>query len=578
MTSSSGSNPPDRLDAEQRAAVTAGEKAIAVLAGPGSGKTRTLSFRTGHLLSIDKKASALLLTFTNKAAAEMKSRALSATGLPGKRIHASTFHTFCADVLRAHGELVGVSRDFEILDEGEAAALARDVAMERKIGNGAKPWGELRLRRLAIPDLVAVFGQAYEAEKRRQEVVDFNDLVVLVADIFEQYPEVAQAFGAKYQHVLIDEFQDTNAVQLAVISAIARHAATVSIFADDDQAIFGFAGAESENIERFSKKLGAREFPLTVNYRSRAEIVKLANALIDADAGSSGRHMRANTAGGTVSYEVFPDVQQEGHRVATAIAGLVAQGASPADIGVLVRNGYRANDVVHELQQHGLPVSDWRSLAQEPEERRALSACLAVVRGTLAPRVLTRLTNLMDVPPSSERRTHAFLAAHANNPVTKCLVEVRRLAFEGASPHEIAGLAQRAVLCSRPEMKEGLSQIVDAVSNFELYDREFTLEHLLSELALGSVGRPPTVGGGVKVATLHRTKGLQWKFVYLVGLEDGQLPSYKARDAAAKREERRLCFVGVSRAQEALTITRARIVSRYWQAPSKFLVEMDLEK
>jgi DNA helicase-2/ATP-dependent DNA helicase PcrA len=573
MTSSAGSKPEDALDQEQEAAVTASEKAIAVLAGPGSGKTRALSYRARRLLLADPRANALLLTFTNKAAAEMKARALGVSGLPGRRIHASTFHTFCADVLRAHGELVGVSREFEILDQGESDELAQAVARERRLPDASKPWRDARLKREPVTNAVfQAFGAAYEAEKRRHGVVDFDDLVVHVADILEKHPEIARAFGTKYPHMLVDEFQDTNAVQFAIVDALSTHAASVSIFADDDQAIFGFAGADSENIHRFAAKLGAREFPLTMNYRSRAEIVKLANALIDADPGSSGRHMRAHASGGVVRYEVYPTAEEEARQTAVDVAGHIARGTPTADIAILVRSGYRADAVGRELQARGLPVSDWRGVTHQPKDRRVLATCLAVVRGTLSGRQVQRLCELMGVPPSAETRTEAFLAAHSANPLASGLVEVRRLAFGGAPPHEISRAAQRAVASLRPELEASLGGIVEAVSHFELYDREFTLEHLLAELALGSVGRPPTEGGGVKIASLHRTKGLQWKRVYLIGLEDGHIPDFRMTSNVA--EERRLCFVGVSRAQEALTLSRARVVGRHTREPSPFLAEM----
>lgn len=569
-------DPDDTLDEEQGAAATASDRAIAVLAGPGSGKTRTLSFRTRHLLANDPKAGALLLTFTNKAAAEMKARALGASGLSGKRIHASTFHTFCADVLRAHGALVGISPDFDILDSDETKALAQQAAHDASLADESRAWSTVRLTRGAPTKTVAAFGEAYEALKRSQGVADFDDLVVRVAALFQEHPAVVRAYAAKFRHILVDEFQDTNAVQFAVVDALTAQAASISIFADDDQAIFGFAGADSENIRRFAQKLGACEFPLTMNYRSRSEIVRLANSLIDADPRSSGRHMRAHAAGGLVAHHAFGTLEEEGVRLATDIAALVSSGARPSDIAVLVRNGYRADQIVAQLAGRGVPVSDWRGDSHEPTERRVLAVCLATVRGALSARQVTRLSELMGVEERAESTTAAFLSRHATHPIAKGLLEVRRLAFLGARPHEVATAAHRAVVETRPDLDAGLASIVEAVSHFELYDRDFTLEHLLAELALGSVGRSPTIGGGVKVATLHRTKGLQWKHVFLVGLEDGHLPFYKSKGPDKLPEERRLCFVGVSRAQESLAICRVRTNGRFSPAPSQFLEEMGL--
>lgn len=576
MISSTASDKEDDLDPEQLAVVTSTEPSIAVLAGPGSGKTRTLSHRTRHLLEKSPHANALLLTFTNKAAAEMKDRAVRASGLSGTRIHACTFHTFCADLLRAHGDLVGLPREFEILDQEESNALALAVSSREGIADASRQCGHARLRRLDVPKGAAAFGEAYQADKLREAVVDFDDLVVFAADLLERYPDVARAYGSRFRHVLVDEFQDTNAVQLAVVGALSDHVETVSIFADDDQAIFGFAGAESENIRRFASRLHAREYQLTINYRSGDRIVELANRLIDADPHSSGRQMRAHRRGGSIRYLAFTSVDEEAARVASDTAGLVARRTPTSDIAVLVRSGYRANLLVAQLAARALPVSDWRGAAHLPNDRRLLSSCLATVRGTLNARQIARLSDLMGVLPIDERRTEAFLATHATQPLARGLMAVRRLAFEGATPHKIAKAVQEAVASQDPAEGESLEDIVEAVSHFELYDREFTLEHLLAELALGSIDRPPTSGGGIKVATLHRTKGLQWQHVYLLGLEGGHLPDYKASGADQISEERRLCFVGVSRAKEQLTFTRAEVSGGRVRQPSLFLAEMGI--
>ena len=152
------------------------------------------------------------------------------------------------------------------------------------------------------------------------------------------------------------------------------------------------------------------------------------------------------------------------------------------------------------------------------------------------------------------------------------------LVFNGASPHQIARAAQDAVTAQNAELGASLTSIVESVAHFELYDKEFSLEHLLSELALGSIGRAPTTGGGVKIASLHRTKGLQWKVVYLVGLEEGHHPDRRSVEDKDLFEERRLCFVGVSRAEERLVITRSRTSGGYPRQPSRFLREMGFNK
>jgi DNA helicase-2/ATP-dependent DNA helicase PcrA len=575
MTSSANSNEKLTIDAEQRAAVEAKEAAIAVLAGPGSGKTRTLSFRARHLLFHDKDASALLLTFTNKAAAEMKSRALDVAGVPSRRLAASTFHTFCANVLRAHGDLVGLSRDFEILDGREARQLATDIVSSNSMpASLAVRFRDVRLRRGRGSEELKKFGELYQAAKKKAAAVDFDYLVVAVADLFDNRQDIVQAYAGRFRHILVDEFQDTNAVQAVIVRRLAAYARTVSIFADDDQAIFGFAGAEEANIQRFVETSDARVYPLTVNYRSRSNIVAVANSLIAASPSSSGRRMRAHRTGGSVELRAYETTEREADDIGAEISGMVSGGAGTADIAVLARSGWRADLILEDLQKRGIPVSDWRGETHTPEDRRLLAACLAAVRGTLNARQVEVLSAVMRVEPSGAMDTEAFISKYANTPLAIGLSTMRDLVFNGASPHQVARAAQNAVAAQNAQGGASLNSIVESVAHFELYDKDFSLEHLLSELALGSIGRGPTTGGGVKIASLHRTKGLQWKVVYLVGLEEGHHPDRRCVEDKDLFEERRLCFVGVSRAEERLVATWSRMSSGYPRQQSRFLAEM----
>jgi superfamily I DNA/RNA helicase len=576
MTSSQNSEEKP-LDDEQKAAAEATEPAIAVLAGPGSGKTRTLSYRARFLLQNDKAASGLLLTFTNKAAAEMKARALGVSAVPGRRISASTFHTFCVDVIRSHGDLVSLPKEFEIIDQDEAREIAVDVAGPQQGRSLLNQFSEVRLRRKPVPAWLKHFAKEFQSRKVAEATLDFDDLVVGVADLFEARGDVANAYSAKYRHILVDEFQDTNPVQAAIIRALVAKAKTVSIFADDDQAIFGFAGAEAANIGRFVKTSAARTFPLTTNYRSGANIVAVANKLIKADPTTSGREMKPHRAGGMVRARSFVTPDEEAKTIIDEIDAAIKKGAAPSSIALLARRGKRLDELVAELRRRGIPVSDWRGETHTPEERRIFAAGLATVRGTLNKRQRRRLCELMHVPLFDDPATAAFFEAHQSDPFIKRLKAARDLAFAAAAPHEVAEGVRKAIATKDDAIGKRLESLVHAVEQFEKFDANFTLEHLFSELALGSVGRPPAEGGGVKVASLHRTKGLQWKTVYLIGLEDGQLPDFRATTSAGISEERRLCFVGVSRAEDQLCITWCRSVGGYAQSASRFFAEMGIK-
>jgi DNA helicase-2/ATP-dependent DNA helicase PcrA len=348
------------LDAEQRPAVEAKERAIAVLAGPGSGKTRVLSFRARFLLGRDRSSNALLLTFTNKAAAEMKARAIAVTPAMSKRIRAGTFHNFALSVLRSHGSHVGIGSDFDVLDDDERGEFASSASLSAGCSNHLQAWSTQRLRQRLATSEVAKFGATFEELKRKEGVVDFDDLIVYVVQLFRQKPEIAKAYATKYHHILIDEFQDTNAAQFAMVRALAEHASptsTISVFADDDQAIFGFAGAESQNIARFCDDLQARVYPLTTNYRCREAIVRCANKLILANR-SQGREMKATRKNGKVIVRVFDSMTLEAKAICDEIQQFVERATPAHHFSILVRSAYRAEALRGEISARGLPFSN----------------------------------------------------------------------------------------------------------------------------------------------------------------------------------------------------------------------------
>lgn len=562
------------LDDEQRKAVEATESTIAILAGPGSGKTRTLSYRARYLLEDDRETGALLLTFTNKAAAEMKSRALGAGALASSRIQGSTFHGFGARMLRNHGDLVGVGDGFDFLDEDSQKTLADKVANDAGVRQRLRRWAYLRLRREETDPDTAAFGEAFEFAKRDADLVDYDDLVVYTADLLESNGDVVAAYAQKYPHLLVDEFQDTNAAQFAIVRALAAKVQTVSVFADDDQAIFRFAGAELANVRAFVKELGAKTYPLTCNYRSASRIVDAANALIACDEEASGRRMRADREGGEVRVAIFDNVNAEATEIVDEIEARVADGTPPGNVAILTRSGYRANEVFTELQRRNLPVSDWRGPTYEPREKQTLSTCLAVVGGRLSDRQAVRLAELLGEATPEPRDSREYLLA-MDNDAAAVLLETFETAHAGEPASAVAAKAQRAVACVDPAAAAGIAPIVNAIKDFEDHDPDFALDDLLAELALGGGGRSPTTGGGIKLASLHKTKGLQWPVVYLLGMEEGHLPDYREEENPI-REERRLCFVGVCRAEDVLVLSRIRAIRTFRKKPSRFLSELGL--
>ena len=560
----------DSLDPQQRAAVEAKEPAIAVLAGPGSGKTRVLAYRARHLLSSDRKSQALLLTFTNKAAAEIKARALGAANIPKERIEAVNYHTFGLKLLQAHGDLVGIAPSFELLDEEEGPALQREIASENVI----RDYARLRLTGQKLSDELQEFSVVYEKRKREEGVLDFDDLIVFSARLLKTRPDVARIYGLAYPHILVDEFQDTNASHFELVRALVAHGRTISLFADDDQAIFGFTGADLRHVRKFVKELDAKQYQLTVNYRCRSAIVDVANKLLDAEPSASDRRMTAHKSGGEVVVKVFDNSQVEAKWLAEDLAATIARGCKPMDCAILVGTRFRVEDMMGHLTASGVPVSDWLGAAYPAASRRTLRACLAVVRDTMRPRQRTALEKLYRLPKSQEENTAAFLQGHLRRAGIAELVSAATMLRNSQAISVVLAQIQKSLACLGEWAADSITPILDNVKALEDGKADFTVEHLLSDLALGGTGGAPTEGGGVKIATLHRTKGLQWPNVYLVGLEEGHLPFYKAKTAEDLAAQHRLCFVGVCRAESRLVLTRLRSHKGHAKAPSRFLREM----
>ena len=558
------------LNCQQRAAAESEFRVIAVLAGPGSGKTRTLSGRTRHLLTGDPTNQALLLAFMNKAAAEMKARCLDGAPFAANRIWAGTFHAFGAALLRSHGHLLEIDPDFEILDRDDAVGLG-----------GAGPdaftrWSKARVERQSERHPLTSYGSEYEAAKRRENALDFDDLIVLASKLLESNHDLAQAYGQRYPHLLIDEFQDTDASRFAIIRALAPHVRTISMFADDDQAIMGFAGADRANVQHFCRELDAKIYPLTCNYRSTAAIVAAANRLLAADPAGSDRRMEADRSGGHVALWEFHDDQSEAAEIAAFVSRRLND-CAPEDIAILVRNAYQGDSVEAALRAVGVPLSDWRGDLVDGEIRKTAAACLAILRPRLASRHETRICDLAAAEFVGHGDSELLIAALSGNPVIDELKRMRMAALGGASVVEVVEHLETLVLAGAPELEPEMQSLVASVRAFAAHDPEFSVEHLLTELALKSGGYAPTATGGVKLSTLHRTKGLEWPIVILACADQGVLPDYRNLLGAKLSEERRLCFVGVTRAEEELILTHAAWRGNRSRPRSQFIGELGID-
>jgi DNA helicase-2/ATP-dependent DNA helicase PcrA len=628
------------LNPPQREAVTTTEGPLLVLAGAGSGKTRVIAHRVAWLLwnGVDPRA-VLAVTFTNKAAGEMKERVVALAGEPGKGVFVSTFHSFGLWLVQEEHKAAGLPKRFSIADAGDQLAIVkrcmRDVKVDDRafdpkkvlwLISGAK--NALKKRIEPRPagqgddyDLVAaeVFPR-YEQALRAQRAVDFDDLIALPVAILKAHPEVRARLQERFRYLLVDEYQDTNRCQLELLKLVAGERRNVCAVGDDDQAIYGWRGAEVKNILRFERHFpGAREVRLEQNYRSTGNVLACANAVIAKNAERKAKRLWTQAgAGPPVEVAALETEEDEARFVAARISELRAEGRSLADFAVLYRLNAQSRPVEEALRElgakyrvHGGPaffdraeVRDllaYLKLCASPDDEVSLSRVVNVpARGIgdasmerlhawalehgLAPfEALARAAEVPGLPRSAAERMADFVRL-----VARYAEDFRKGPLAETARRLVAELDLYAHVRASVKSVEAGSRKVDAldglVRSLEGYEqrsaRRPSLPQWLARLALDSRDEEdPEEAEGVTLMTLHAAKGLEFPVVFLVGVEEDLLPvagiQGEARDL---QEERRLAYVGITRARERLFISRARTRLKRGKllarTPSRFLEDL----
>jgi DNA helicase-2/ATP-dependent DNA helicase PcrA len=415
--------------------------------------------------------------------------------------------------------------------------------------------------------------------------MDYDDLVVYGAQILQRRESVAEDYGCD-RHLLVDELQDVNVMQAAMIRALEPHVRTISLFGDDDQSIMSFTGSDPSDVERLVEDLGAVRYELLTNHRSDRRIVAAGNRVISKARNTSARHMAPpeGTAKGALEVREWSTDREQADVLAGEIAGL----PDPDQVAILVRNRTVADLVVTALRAREVPVTDWRPSRLVPMARRLSRIFLEVActpaDGTISSYAVGWITTLAGGSAMiDERDPDAFLAVYAGAPVADALAELRRTLAVPDVPPVAAVDGLRAVFAAYvlppdPEDMVGwfyrrakvalddVPRLLDDLADLILRDPGLTIGGLRKWL---EIVPPPTMdGGGVKVGTIQATKGLEWPIVYLLGLEQNRLPDAHAldehkdedEDGGSLEEERRICFVGVTRAEHRLVVCH---VDRY---------------
>jgi DNA helicase II / ATP-dependent DNA helicase PcrA len=623
------------LNEEQRTAVTAADGPVLVLAGAGSGKTRVLTGRAFYLVAQQRvhPHSVLVVTFTNKAAEELRGRLRSYMGEQGDLPWAGTFHSFCARLLRTYGEAVGLPREFSIYDTADTDQVLTELLNERRIGrdelspatlrswisllkNGGSLSGHSPFHRLAH-DLLP----RYDERLRLAHAVDFDDLLRLPLDIFHDRLDLLETVQRRYDHILIDEFQDTNRHQYDLAKLIAAPQNNLYVVGDDDQSIYGWRGAQYRNVYDFQKELpGALVFRLEQNYRSTQPILDIANDVI---AGNSNREEKRlwteRTQGEKAVLRQVSRAVDEAHEVVGEIHHLQrSKGYAWKDFAVLFRVNALSRMFEEVLISQAIPYTIVGGTRfYERKEVKDLLAYLRVLVNTEDEQAWRRV---LRTPPrgignvtlkqleSEARRSRQSIGrvlmteasrSTLSKPVQSKLLPVAEkigslkvkiaglsLTISVETVLEDSGLVGHYESLDTDETEDrvaNLAQLVEAARDREREHPEYSLTDFLSEIALISdIDDFDETPDRVTLMTIHAAKGLEFPVVFVAGLEEKLLPHQRSTGSVSEvEEERRLFYVAVTRAQERLYLTYSQM--RYvngtleFQEPSRFLYDITPE-
>lgn len=636
-----------RLNPEQREAVMHREGPMLVLAGAGSGKTRVLTVRIANLVVNCGyyPHQILALTFTNKAAREMRARVETMLGDDPRGMFVGTFHSFGARLLRQHAEAAGWSRNFTILDSDETLRVVKRIMKEQFIDqevydprairniisaakNAFKRAREMEDRANADGDqlgrVAAAVYRAYEIDLADQNALDFDDLLVKPVELFQSCPEILDQYRKRFRQIMVDEYQDTNAVQFLLLSLLAQTHRNITVVGDDDQSIYAFRGADIRNILNFEAEFGgAKVVRLERNYRSTETILSAANAVISNNLKRKGKNLRAMGQQGEkiILREAESDIG-EARWVADEVANLVRSSGRPyRDFAVLYRTNaqsrileemFRRRNVPHIIlgglrffeRREIMDTMAYLRLVSNPDERAAFERVVNWPRRgvgkTSVERLLTfahdeRLTLLQaaeradevkGIPACARKGLKAFaqlIRDHADmadretvGAVLRSLVNeleiVETLRGEKEGGEDRAENVQELLSAAYDfDPAELGDQMVEGMNETDLFVQHISL--------LSDVDQDDPEADAVVMMTLHSAKGLEFPVVFIVGMEDGLFPHSRSKWSPDDlEEERRLFYVGITRAKEKLhlaySVARRRGAEMIYPEPSMFLREI----
>jgi DNA helicase-2/ATP-dependent DNA helicase PcrA len=634
--STSSSTLLEKLNERQREAVLTTEGPLLVLAGAGTGKTRVITYRVAHLIEMGVPGSAILaVTFTNKAASVMKERIgelLRSIGGDASDVWVSTFHSFCARLIRRESQHLGLPRDFAIYDDDDQTAAVKRALAQLELATDDYPPRSMRaqisyaknhgmtpeeMAAAAVRDDVrqkaAEVFRVYNEILRKAAALDFDDLLLRAVELLREHADVRAAWNARFHYLMVDEFQDTNRSQEELMRLLAGTRKNVCVVGDEDQSIYAWRGARAGNLKRFTSDFpDAKLIRLEENYRSTQTILDAAAAVVKNNSERLGKNLQATLAAGArLKFFEAPDSAAEAEFICGVLSGLVRNDPD-ARIAVLYRTGAQSRSFEEVLRRLGIRyrVLGGFSFYERAEVRNAL----AYVRLIFHPEDDVALLHVLNVPPRGIGAvTVAALEARAKE-TSKSLWAVisggeflTGKKFSGAlrsfckliedlqsecQDLRPAQLIERVLGSTgyldwveqqdnleHTSRAENLRELANAMA--EATEQGQTLEDVLDQAALASDSDQYDDTIPVSLMTLHSAKGLEFDTVFLAGLEEGLLPHGRALGSNAEvEEERRLFYVGMTRAKQSLVLSRAVYRRTYGEErlraalPSRFLAEI----
>lgn len=610
----------ETLNEQQREAVFCTEGPLLLLAGAGSGKTRVLTHRIAYLiheLGVNPYH-IMAITFTNKAAQEMRERIDDLVGYGSEHIWVSTFHSICVRILRRHIDLLGYDRNFTIYDTDDQKVAIREAMARVKLDKKQYPERSLMSEiskakdELITPSeyemnasgnfresQVAKVYTEYQKVLKSNNALDFDDLLVKTVELFQFHPEILEQYQDRFQYIMVDEYQDTNTVQFKFVSMLARKNRNLCVVGDDDQSIYKFRGANIFNILNFEKVFTeAKVIKLEQNYRSTKCILNAANEVIRNNKGRKEKRLwTENEEGELIGFHQYDNEYDEAGQVVDEIDKLSSQGISYKNMAILYRTNAQSRVLEEKLLFKNIPYKIVGGV--NFYSRKEIKDILAYLRAINNPMDDLSVKRIINVPKrgigaASMAKVSDFAMQNEISFLEACeqadqittlksaRAKVQEFGWEIAKYKRIAqtgdlvelfhaitegtGYIEALELEDTEESKGRLENIDELLNKITLYQEEAehpSLEEMLEEIALvADIDSFDESDNKVVLMTLHSAKGLEFPYVFLTGMEDGVFPSYMSIISGEQQdleEERRLCYVGITRAKERLYLSAAKM-------------------